>query len=72
MIERYDDFKKGKAVISGTRFTVYDIIDCIKRGYNHEEILSIFTLTNNMIIESMSYYLENKEEIDNDISEECS
>jgi uncharacterized protein (DUF433 family) len=62
---------KGKAIISGTRTRIINIIAYYKLGYSAEELLREFPhLSLAQIHDVLSFYYENKTEIDAQIEDE--
>jgi uncharacterized protein (DUF433 family) len=60
----------GRSVIEGTRIPVWSIIKWYKLGMTLEEIMREFPqLTPAQIHDAFSYYYDNLEEIERDISE---
>jgi uncharacterized protein (DUF433 family) len=50
--------------ISGTRITLYQIMDFLKAGYSHEEIINFFRLTINQMTNILSYIETNQNEVE--------
>jgi len=66
-----EDIGGGKAIISGTRTRVSNIIAYYKLGLSAEELAKEFPhLTLSQIYDALSYYYEHREEIDKEIDEE--
>lgn len=60
----------GSPVIMGTKFPVRSVVFYIlKQGMTPEELVKEFShLTLPQVYDALSYYYENREEIDNDLS----
>jgi len=62
---------RGKAIISGTRTRVSNIVAYHKLGLSAEELAQEFPhLTLSKIYDALSYYYEHREEIDREIDDE--
>ena len=60
----------GRSIIEGTRFPVWSIIRWYKLGMSIEDILREFPqLTPSQVHDAFSYYYDNQEEIEKDITE---
>jgi len=61
----------GRAIVEGTRISVWIIIGWLERGYSPELIQKdIYPhLTLAQIHDAISYYYDNREEVDRDIKE---
>ena len=51
-------------IISGTRITLYDIMDYVTAQYPHKFIRSLFNLTNEQINTALAYIDENRSEVE--------
>jgi len=74
-VHTYITYKKeigrGKAIISGTRTRVSNIVAYYKLGLSAEELAQEFPhLTLSHIYDALSYYYEHRKEIDSEIDEE--
>lgn len=68
-IEIDPDKYEGKAVIRNTRIPVASIVNHYRSGMNIEEILEGYpSLTPAQLFDALSYYFDNKEEIDKELS----
>ena len=68
-IEKDPDRYEGKAVIKSTRIPVVSIVNHYRSGMNIEEILEGYpSLTPAQLFDALSYYFDNKEEIDKELS----
>ena len=68
-IEKDTDRYEGKAVIRNTRIPVASIVNHYRSGMNIEEILEGYpSLTPAQLFDALSYYFDNKEEIDKELS----
>ena len=68
-IEKDTDRYEGKAVIRNTRIPVASIVNHYRSGMNIEEILEGYpSLTPAQLFDALSYYFDNKEEIDRELS----
>lgn len=64
-IEKNPNKYKGKAVIKGTRIPVASIVNHYRSGMSIEEILDGYpNITPAQLFDTLSYYFDNKEEID--------
>lgn len=64
-IEKNPDIYEGKPVIKGTRIPVASIVNHYRSGMSIEEILDGYpNLTPAQLFDALSYYFDNKEEID--------
>ncbi|MGR3317864.1 MAG: DUF433 domain-containing protein [Candidatus Anammoxibacter sp.] len=64
------DYKKyeGKAVIKGTRIPVASLINHHRSGMSIEEILDGYpNITPAQLYDALSYYFDNKEEVDKEL-----
>jgi uncharacterized protein (DUF433 family) len=62
---------RGKAIISGTRTRVSNIVAYHKLGLSAEELAQEFPhLTLSQIYDALSYYYEHQKEIDREIDED--
>lgn len=60
---------EGNAVIKGTRIPVASIVNHYRSGMSIEEILEGYpSLTPAQLFDALSYYFDNKEEIDKQLS----
>ncbi len=61
---------EGKAVIKGTRIPVASIVNHYRSGMGIEEILEGYpSLKPAQLFDALSYYFDNKEEIDNELEQ---
>jgi uncharacterized protein (DUF433 family) len=59
---------EGKAVIKGTRIPVASIVNHYRSGMSVEEILEGYpSLTPARLFDALSYYFDNKDEIDSQL-----
>ena len=59
---------EGKAVIKGTRIPVASIVNHYRSGMSIEEILEGYpSLTASQLFDTLSYYFDNKAEIDKEL-----
>ena len=59
---------EGKAVIKGTRIPVASIVNHYRSGMSIEEILEGYpSITPAKLFDALSYYFDNKEEIDKEL-----
>jgi len=59
---------EGKAVIKGTRIPVASIVNHYRSGMSIEEILDGYpNITPAQLFDTLSYYFDNKEEIDKEL-----
>ena len=64
-IEKDDNRYEGKAVIKGTRIPVVSIINHYRSGMSIEDIQEGYpNITPAQLFDALSYYFDNKEEID--------
>ena len=64
-IEKDNDKYEGKAVIKGTRIPVASVINHHRSGMSIEEILDGYpNITPAQLYDALSYYFDNKEEVD--------
>ncbi|MCF6147591.1 MAG: DUF433 domain-containing protein [Candidatus Kuenenia sp.] len=64
-IEKDPGKYEGKAIIKGTRIPVASIVNHYRSGMGIEEILDGYpALTPAQLFDALSYYFDNKEEID--------
>jgi len=64
--------RSGKPCVSGTRITVADIVLWTERGLSPDELLSEFSqLSLASIHAALSYYHDNRTEVDRQIEESC-
>ena len=64
-IEKDPNKYEGKAVIKGTRVPVASIVNHYRSGMSIEEILDGYpNVTPAQLFDTLSYYFDNKEEID--------
>ncbi|MFH1335356.1 MAG: DUF433 domain-containing protein [Candidatus Zixiibacteriota bacterium] len=73
-VHHYISAKKGicggRSVIEGTRISVWSLIKWYKLGMSFEEIMREFPQLNPaQIHDAFSYYYDNQEEIESDISD---
>ena len=67
-IEKDTDRYEGKAIIKGTRIPVVSLINHYRSGMSIEEILEGYpNITPSQLFDGLSYYFDNKEEIDKEI-----
>jgi uncharacterized protein (DUF433 family) len=67
-IEKNPDKYEGKAVIKGTRLPVASIVNHYRSGMSIEEILEGYpSITPAQLFDALSYYFDNKEEIDKEL-----
>ena len=67
-IEKDSSKYEGKAVIKGTRIPVASIINHYRSGMSIEEILDGYpNITPAQLFDSLSYYFDNKDEIDKEL-----
>ena len=67
-IEKDPSKYEGKAVIKQTRIPVASIVNHYRSGMNIEEILEGFpTLKPAQLFDALSYYFDNKDEIDKEL-----
>ncbi len=60
---------EGKAVIKGTRIPVASIVNHYRSGMSIEEILEGYpSITPAQLFDALSYYFDNKEEIDRELA----
>ena len=71
-ISRHEEICRGKPVISGTRIKVSQIAIYVEEmGYGARDIVEVHPhLTLERVHDALSYYYENREEIDRQIAEE--
>ncbi len=68
-IEKDPSKYEGKAVIKGTRIPVASIVNHYRSGMSVEEILEGYpSLTPAQLFDALSYYFDNKAEIDSQLS----
>ena len=68
-IEKDSDRYEGKAVIRNTRIPVVSIVNHYRSGMNIEEILEGYpSITPAQLFDALSYYFDNKDEIDRELS----
>ena len=59
---------EGKAVIKGTRIPVASIVNHYRSGMSMEEILEGYpAITPAQLFDALSYYFDNKEDIDKEL-----
>lgn len=59
----------GKAVVKGTRVPVASIVNHYRSGMSIEEILEGYpSLTPAQLFDALSYYFDNKDEIDQELA----
>ena len=57
--------RSGRAIIEGTRIAVHDIVGQILNGADINTVVGSFpSITRAQVYEALSYYEDNKEEID--------
>jgi len=67
-IEKDPSKYEGKAVIKNTRIPVASIVNHYRSGMSVEEILEGYpSLTPAQLFDALSYYFDNKDEIDKDL-----
>ena len=67
-IEKDSSKYEGRAVIKGTRIPVASIINHYRSGMGIEEILEGYpSITPAQLFDALSYYFDNKEEIDKEL-----
>ena len=60
---------EGKAVIQGTRIPVASIVNHYRSGMSMEEIIEGYpSVTPAQFFDALSYYFDNKEEIDRELA----
>ncbi len=60
---------EGKAVIKGTRIPVASIVNHYRSGMSMEELLEGYpSITPAQLFDALSYYFDNKEEIDKELA----
>jgi len=60
---------EGKAVVKGTRVPVASIVNHYRSGMSIEEILEGYpSLTPAQLFDALSYYFDNKDEIDRELA----
>jgi len=70
MIERKSGVLGGEPVIWGTRIGVRHIVEWDRMGHNVDEIVAMYPhLTHAQVHDALSYYFDNKSEIDRLIEE---
>ncbi|MFD0751505.1 DUF433 domain-containing protein [Mucilaginibacter calamicampi] len=62
-IEVIPEIRFGKPVLKGTRITVYDVLQWLASGMNHEAIIADFPQLNEEKILACLSYAANKERI---------
>jgi len=68
-IDKGPSIYEGKAVIKGTRIPVASIVNHYRSGMSLEEILEGYpSLTPAQLFDALSYYFDNKEEIDRELA----
>lgn len=68
-IEKDPTKYEGKAVIKGTRIPVASIVNHYRSGMSIEEIIEGYpSLTPAQLFDALSYYFDNKDEIDQELS----
>lgn len=68
-IEKDPNKYKGKAVVRKTRIPVVSIVNHYRSGISIEEILDGYpSLTPAQLFDALSYYFDNKDEIDKELS----
>jgi uncharacterized protein (DUF433 family) len=68
-IEKNPSKYEGKAVIKGTRIPVASIVNHYRSGMSIEEILEGYpSVTPAQLFDALSYYFDNKEEIDRELA----
>jgi len=68
-IDKSPSSYEGKAVIKGTRIPVASIVNHYRSGMSIEEILEGYpSLTPAQLFDALSYYFDNKEEIDRELA----
>jgi uncharacterized protein (DUF433 family) len=68
-VEKNPGKYEGKAVIKGTRIPVASIVNHYRFGMSIEEILEGYpSLTPAQLFDALSYYFDNKEEIDKELA----
>lgn len=68
-IEKEPSKYEGKAVIKGTRIPVASIINHYRSGMSIEEILEGYpSITPAQLFDALSYYFDNKDEIDRELA----
>ncbi|MDP2166750.1 MAG: DUF433 domain-containing protein [Thermodesulfovibrionales bacterium] len=67
-IEKDSSKYEGRAVIRGTRIPVASIVNHYRSGMSIEEILEGYpSITPAQLFDALSYYFDNKEEIDKEL-----
>ncbi len=68
-IEKDPTKYEGKAVIKGTRIPVASIVNHYRSGMSMEEIIEGYpSITPAQFFDALSYYFDNKEEIDRELA----
>jgi uncharacterized protein (DUF433 family) len=68
-IEKNPAVYEGKAVIEGTRVPVASIVNHYRSGMSIEELLEGYpSITPAQLFDALSYYFDNKEEIDKELA----
>lgn len=68
-VEKNPSKYEGKAVLKGTRIPVASIVNHYRSGMPIEEILEGYpSLTPAQLFDALSYYFDNKEEIDKELA----
>jgi len=66
-IEKDPSRYEGKPVIKGTRVPVASVVNLYRSGMSIEEVLEGYpNITPAQLFDALSYYFDNKEEIDKD------
>ncbi len=68
-VEKNPAHYEGKAVIKGTRIPVASIVNHYRSGMSIEEILEGYpSITPAQLFDALSYYFDNKEEMDRELA----
>lgn len=68
-IEKTPSTYEGKAVIRGTRIPVASIVNHYRSGMSMDEIIEGYpSITPAQLFDALSYYFDNKEEIDRELA----
>jgi len=68
-IEKDPSKYEGKAVIKGTRIPVASLVNHYRSGMSVEEIIEGFpSLSPAQLFDALSYYFDNKDEIDRELA----
>lgn len=68
-IEKDSSKYEGKAIIKGTRIPVASLVNHYRSGMSVEEIIEGFpSLSPAQLFDALSYYFDNKDEIDRELA----